>query len=895
VVPAPAWARLAGRLGAVRAASARPQAMLAHRQGLATVASNSGHLDRKSTALRLALLASSSHSVTGIAPWTRCLATVQHSAISAHPEDGTSDRRGGSADDRQLDRVTNMMTYSLQRNGRVNANDVWATLRLLDATGRTLTSNLALLLLRCSGRAMVDERPLKRTQLSMDIWKRFEDAKVGLDVSHYNALLRAHLDNGHSFSPTEFLAWMESKGVTANRITYQHLIARFCDLGDMSGATAVLEQMKKESMPVNEYVFQSLIRGHAIAGDADSARDTLRIMSESGLHAGKDAYVALACGMAIAGQDFDQVMNVLAEAEKADVVLDDRGIFDLMVTLIQSGKADDAQKLMDKLPQRTGYFQEMRNVVPQLVFEGQTDLAFSIFANSQSQPWTRASARERDARDHGLFFLRAMVKMDYPPEKIVSVLSTILEKDINKECVARVLEACVEYDRAEIGAQIYELAKQELGRDCVKPTDVERYLRQSLSRCQGPEEICDVLNRFATVGLRVRPNVISDCVMPAVFKDKSLNLMAAIDVVKDCKLFSFSGIVNNTIQTLLNEETREAFAEVVSATLNVDIPLRAVVWNSSLARSFLATNDLDLLITMLFVGGVYRRKQLGKEDEAAENQTYLFRTISHVAMNHHRYHSGSESSTSSDNASDDTVRKILEELKKLHIGLPAEAANLVRTCVVADDLKKLVDDLEEVQAKMDEHWTEEKINAFVEERKALLRGMTKRGSQSGRGTNFVPIRGQSYVDEKDMPDSLTEMLRLHDVLQKRGGLSTLLVKRILEAYLQDGKRDECVSFLEAAMEDNKFSPRMDTLETIINSYLNDGKLNEAREFLLRMQDKNLEIWSSSAFSVAKKIDEEKGYDELKTFLRQLKSELIRGDKMSDLASDYSLRGDSEKV
>ena len=30
---------------------------------------------------------------------------------------------------------------------------------------------------------------------------------MALDESHYNALLRAHVENGHEFSPSEFLAW----------------------------------------------------------------------------------------------------------------------------------------------------------------------------------------------------------------------------------------------------------------------------------------------------------------------------------------------------------------------------------------------------------------------------------------------------------------------------------------------------------------------------------------------------------------------------------------------------------------------------------------------------------------------------------------------------------------
>ena len=42
---------------------------------------------------------------------------------------------------------------------------------------------------------------------------------VRYDVTHYNALLWVHLQNEHLFSPTDFLAQMESKGIEPNRVS----------------------------------------------------------------------------------------------------------------------------------------------------------------------------------------------------------------------------------------------------------------------------------------------------------------------------------------------------------------------------------------------------------------------------------------------------------------------------------------------------------------------------------------------------------------------------------------------------------------------------------------------------------------------------------------------------
>jgi len=86
-----------------------------------------------------------------------------------------------------------------------------------------------------------------------------------MDISHFNALLRVYLENEHPFSPTEFLANLEHKGIEPNRVTYQRLISRYCQQGDIEGATRILEFMREKQHPVNENVFNALIMGHSQA------------------------------------------------------------------------------------------------------------------------------------------------------------------------------------------------------------------------------------------------------------------------------------------------------------------------------------------------------------------------------------------------------------------------------------------------------------------------------------------------------------------------------------------------------------------------------------------------------------------------------------------------------
>jgi leucine-rich PPR motif-containing protein len=63
-----------------------------------------------------------------------------------------------------------------------------------------------------------------------------------------------------------------TRGVTPNRVTYQHLVARYCAMGDIAGATTILEFMKQKDLTVNENVFHSLITGKRIINELNIKR-----------------------------------------------------------------------------------------------------------------------------------------------------------------------------------------------------------------------------------------------------------------------------------------------------------------------------------------------------------------------------------------------------------------------------------------------------------------------------------------------------------------------------------------------------------------------------------------------------------------------------------------------
>lgn len=64
---------------------------------------------------------------------------------------------------------------------------------------------------------MTNEEPAKRQRLLKEIDIKLDELHVPKNISFYNALLKAYVENEHTFSATDFLAGLEKKGIATNR------------------------------------------------------------------------------------------------------------------------------------------------------------------------------------------------------------------------------------------------------------------------------------------------------------------------------------------------------------------------------------------------------------------------------------------------------------------------------------------------------------------------------------------------------------------------------------------------------------------------------------------------------------------------------------------------------
>ncbi|KAG4067627.1 hypothetical protein HA402_005399 [Bradysia odoriphaga] len=139
--------------------------------------------------------------------------------------------------------------------------------------------------------------------------------------------IRVYLENEHPFSPTEFLADLEAKGIDPNHVTYQRLISRYCQEGDMDGATKILEFMREIQLPINENVFSSLIIG-------DSAAGIYRYFAGgAGMKPSSDTYTNLLCAYAKHGK-MDEILTILDESN--EIYLADKDLFKVIYSLAKN-------------------------------------------------------------------------------------------------------------------------------------------------------------------------------------------------------------------------------------------------------------------------------------------------------------------------------------------------------------------------------------------------------------------------------------------------------------------------------------------------------------------------------------------------------------------------------
>ncbi|XP_023722989.1 leucine-rich PPR motif-containing protein, mitochondrial isoform X2 [Cryptotermes secundus] len=415
-----------------------------------------------------------------------------------------------SHNDSNLDRSLRRLDQDVRRIGRITRRELEDVLEEL-RHAKSATSTQSLLIIRCCGNLVPEASPEVRTQLVEEIWKTLENIGVPMDVSHYNALLRVYLENEHSFSPAEFLANLEHKGIEPNRVTYQRLISRYCQQGDIEGATRILEFMREKQLPVNENVFNALIMGHSQADDTESASGIIGVMQQAGLEPSADTYTALLCGYAKKG-DIDAITKTLEQCDAKDIQLLDRDYMDIIYSLAVNDHLEHVDKLIDRMRQSAGYNQDAVNLILRLVNCGHEDLGYKILLTMP-----RPSRSGGELGLVGSFFIRQLVNANRPVEKIISICQKLEEENLNPRAIFIAAESSLQSGNIDQACALLHVMKEKN-----LPLRQHYFWPLLASHRNDRDIVLDIVSRMCTqFNVIVGGETLRDYVIPSLEKTSS--------------------------------------------------------------------------------------------------------------------------------------------------------------------------------------------------------------------------------------------------------------------------------------------------------------------------------------------------------------------------------------
>ena len=719
-----------------------------------------------------------------------------------------------------LDRMLYKLDLEARRTGRVMVFELEDVIKTVER-GNFCTSTQALLLLRCCGANVCDKSKTERSESLKKVVKLLKSV-VKFDVSHYNAILKVHLENENSIDVSAFLAEMEAEDVHPNRASYQHLVGLYCMNGDIDKATTVLEHMKAEDISINEFVFHSLLRGHTINKDTESVNEVLQIMENSALLPGADTYTALLTAAAKA-RDWDRVEELLVESKNKDINLNAGDYFKVIIALCESKMSVQANSLLSHLPKRAGYFQEMRSALPQIICSGDIDTALNIFDDFKV---TNSSGSEHDGSKHANFLGAMIATSPADPADCAKAIYKLYERN-HTDVVTVYVRKCVEFGQAQKIQALADEVKEKTGEDIGSVLRIESHFlftRDAIKRIADMDNLEELIRVLEGLGYKLDlGNIASVLVAQSYNIDAELPGSCLMRIKKKVPRLMMWSLQENMVRFLLEKGDMRHMLMCTGFMLASSLGrLQQKFMRHELARCYLKTMSMDNLVSMIFV-----TKKVKQTDGTANKDLIEFYEI---LQNIYYYQENDR--IQPDMTAVEVLNGVLRELNKHKIGVPRQKA---------DRLKDLHDDeemhglLETAVADFEsDYWTEEKENQFLEQRKKLY----IEADRSSGFTRTNPNTDRKYSGRYfEIPKDLAEMQRVKDIVKRRGAFNPLLTDKLISALAVDNQPSEAVKELRAANEENSsFDVSPSVAREVSQSFIRNDDLAGCEDFFLNHGD-----------------------------------------------------------
>ena len=679
----------------------------------------------------------------------------------------------------------------------------------------------------------------------------------------------------------DFMATLEKNNITPNRVTFQLCVALYCQAGDIAGATTILQHMKKNDMAINESVLLSLLSAHCANNDSDSVSSTLDVISNSGITIGVDVYTTMAVSYARSG-NWEKVQETLEDADNEGISFDDADIFSIIRGCTHGGLLDESYSLIEKFPKKRGFFQELRIAVPQLALGGNIPVVMQLALTQQDRPGF-------DKTNQGMFLASSITKSGAPPDKIIPAILQ-LEEFGYKMSFQYMFQEAAYYFTPERCLQFLEEVQKMKGKENmpeIKKEDVFKYLRFRLENDDDVNKIFQCINNLQVMHVTIPYDFISYDIIPVMLSKRFFRPReTVIDIGRALPGLSYSMICNGMLQYLLNQQTHEHFNSAVGFFLHSNIVhARPHRWNSSLARAYLNTRDVENITSIIHCGVQLARAEERKSDEDMTLKQ-LFQSLEYIVKQAHLIQPGVPT--------DELIEPILRDLIKHKIGVPATVdhsttVHFLQETIKSHEVRGLLSQATEVWEDGLNYWTEEKRKNFHEERKNIF----QKKMRTYRGSDL-------HIATKDEMKDQERLKKKYNELKEEGKVSFKISDNLIQHYLEQDQTAEAVEILKYSRgRGHSFALSPNTLAAFVEAFLRQNKLEDAKQVMLKelAYSQDRKIYSGTLMKCLAAIAAEGDHAEVMRLLGliDVRKVMEKGSEVELLQRVYVERRDFEKL
>ena len=557
--------------------------------------------------------------------------------------------------------------------------------------------------------------------------------------------------------------------------------------------------VQSSELAINESVFLSLLGAHCAVNDAESVETTLEVMKASGLSVGAETVTRMAESYARHGH-WQQALAALQSASHDDIKLDDGDVFCVMRACCQAGLFKEAESLVALLPKKRGFFQELRNTLPQILLNGAVDLALDLFLSARNR-------EDYEKEGQGRFIVSPLARCGADLDKIAEAAVRLLQDGYSHAPQFLIQEVATDGDQEKCKLLVEKIKEANNGEQFKWDREIIfRHLRQTFSDEKSPDKMMAYIMTLRSTGLFVPPDFLASDLIPHMLDlERELPGELVRRIRTQLPIFHYSIIANCMMQSLLNfdNDTGEHFSAATGFLLNVNAAWTFVSWNASLARSYLRTNNIENLVSILFAGNAYLVQSNLSEKEKDRSREHLFHSLIHIVGQAHLIQPGV--------AADDLLVPVLQQLDRHKVCVPPRTVSLLRRELKTEEAGALLDKAEKVWSASSDYWTSQAIEQFLAERKALL------------------TRGSRDPVEKG---SVAALERTSNILASKGISNHKISDELILAHVKEGSIERALKTLETAKENSAdFHLSPSSLELIVNHLVKADRPKDALNLL----------------------------------------------------------------